>query len=135
MPNRPRSICRFPPCNRKTSDTYCKSHKHHDKSYSNKSSSDPWYNHKIWRGSINKPFGQRGGMRERQLLKVPYCIKCKEEGVIKDITKGGIVDHIIPFRSVPKERQWHYFTDPENHQSLCKTCHNEKSASDRGYYN
>ena len=50
------------------------------------SKSDPWYNLKVWRGNHGKPFGQRGGLREQQLINTPYCEQCK---------RNGITNHVI----------------------------------------
>ena len=118
MPSAPKKLCAYQGCNRKVKKGYCEEHKSFDNSFATKKS-DHWYNLPIWKGNPNKPLGERGGMREAQLLREPYCRTCKEEkGIIKDITgKGaGVADHIIPFRSVPKEQQWEYFTNPDNHQ-------------------
>ena len=93
---------------------------------------DPWYNLPIWKGNPNKPFGSRGGIRESVLMRTPYCEKCKENGIVKEVTgKGlGVADHIIPFRSVAKDMQWAYFTDMNNLQSLCRKCHDSKTGGE-----
>lgn len=131
MPQAPKRICRQAQCQKKTKNTYCEDHKHLNKSWDKKA--DPWYNKPVWKGNPNKPLGQRGGLREAQLLKEPYCEHCKQEGIINDVTgKGqGHVDHIIPFRSVPKMQQWAYFVDQNNHQTLCRK-HNMQKASAQG---
>ena len=36
-----------------------------------------------------------------------------------------MVDHITPFRG-----DWALFIDPANHESLCETCHNRKTAKE-----
>ena len=94
---------------------------------------DPFYNLPIWKGNPNKPLGSRGGLREAQLMSKPYCEMCKEKGIIADLTgKGkGVVDHITPFRSVAKDKQWAYFTDMNNLQSLCRKCHDSKTGGTR----
>lgn len=90
---------------------------------------DPWYNLPIWKGNPNKPLGKRGGLREAQLLSVPYCQECERRGTVKDVTgKGqGVADHIVSFRSVANDMQWSYFTDMNNLQSLCRKCHDRKT--------
>lgn len=129
MPNAPKRICRYQQCHIKTKDTYCDKHKHLSTPFGG-SKTDPWYNKPIWKGNPNKPLGKRGGLREQQLLKVPYCESCKERGIIKDVTGKGEahVDHITPFRSAPKEKQWYYFSNPSNLQTLCKDCHQRKTS-------
>lgn len=131
MPTKPKQICREPTCHRKTKGAYCKEHK--KQSYGFSSDLHPFYNHKIWRGSNpNKPLGQRGGLREMQLREVPYCEKCKEEkGIIKDVSFGGIVDHIVAWKTGETEQErWSLFTDFDNLQTLCVQCHNSKSAKE-----
>lgn len=132
MNERPKSVCRFPPCQNKTDRGYCEKHKHHENKFASRKS-DPWYNLPSWKGNPNKPLGKRGGLREAQLLREPYCRKCKENGIVKDVTgKGqGVADHITPFRSAPTEAaQWDLFRDPDNHQTLCNDCNREKTARD-----
>lgn len=133
MPRKPRKICRWPPCQRKTSGAYCDRHKDKEKAFAG-SKAHPFYNHKIWRGSRpNKPFGQRGGLREKKLMETPYCEQCKENGIYKDITgrRAGVVDHKIRFQSAKsREEQWKLFTDWDNLQSLCTECHAIKTAKE-----
>jgi len=98
--------------------------------FRNKKKSDPWYNLPVWKGNPNKPLGQRGGAREAQLIKQPFCEECSSEGVMNDVTgKGqGHVDHIIAFRSGrSKEHQWQLFLDPNNHKTLCVNHHMSKT--------
>lgn len=131
MPYKPKSICNYPSCGIKTKGRYCERHKEFDTSFANKKT-DKWYNYPIWKGNPNKPIGQRGGLRELQLKKQPYCEHCKNEGVYKDVTNGGVVDHIKPFRSVKDlKEQWQLFIDTDNHQTLCSSCHNKKTATER----
>lgn len=104
-------------------------------------SGDPWYHlskkkaHRIgfsqnWKGNPNKPLGKRGGLREAQLLRQPFCEECKEEGVINDVTgtSQGHVDHVIPFRSGKTlGEQMKLFVDPQNHRTLCESHHMSKT--------
>lgn len=98
------------------------------------SKAHPWYNLPLWKGNPNLPLGQRGGLREKQLLSEPYCRKCKQEkGIVKDVTgkRAGVADHIIPFESgKTKAEKWELFTDFDNLQTLCFSCHNSKSATE-----
>ena len=36
------------------------------------------------------------------------------------------MDHVVPFRG-----DWQLFVDPSNHQSLCKRCHDRKTAMEQ----
>lgn len=130
MPKSPTSICSFGGCQTKVDGKYCAKHKSQANDWANKKA-DPWYNRPIWKGNPNKPLGQRGGLRERQLLNTPYCEACKErDGIINDVTgKGkGVADHIKPFRSAPTtQEQWRLFTDMDNLQTLCRQHHDEKT--------
>jgi len=70
-----------------------------------------WYREQVW---ID--------LRRAQLKKAPYCRMCLERGVK---TKASVADHVIPHagnRSL--------FVDPTNLQSLCRSCHNSKTARD-----
>ena len=128
MPSSPKRICRFAQCQIKTKDTYCDEHKGMEKAYSG-TTTDPWYNKTTWRGTRPyMPLGKRGGLRESQIVRVPYCEECNRNGIIKEVTGKGEahVDHIVPFRSVPETEQWQYFIDPNNHQTLCADCHSRK---------
>lgn len=132
MPSRPKQICRHPVCQRKTKGSYCEEHKQLDTGFT--SEVHPWYQTKRWRGNPNKPLGQRGGLREAQLLSTPYCEMCKKEGRITDVTgKGkGVCDHIIPWGTgKTTAEKWELFTDPSNLQSLCVPCDRIKTAKDK----
>jgi 5-methylcytosine-specific restriction protein A len=52
----------------------------------------------------------------------PLCVKCKEEGRIKG---AEVTDHITPIEDGGARLDWN------NLQSLCHSCHNSKSASER----
>ncbi len=120
-----------------------------EKSYCNRGRSgfrrkkiqDPWYNlskkraesigfSQNWKGNPNKPLGSRGGLREAQILRQPFCEECKEEGVLNDVTgtSQGHVDHVIPFRSGKTLReQMKLFESPDNHRTLCESHHMSKT--------
>lgn len=83
------------------------------------------YSLPLWKGNPNKPLGQRGGIREAQLIKEPFCKHCKEEGLINE---ANVVDHIQDWKTGATEQiQRHLFTSPENLQSLCTSHHNSKT--------
>ena len=56
------------------------------------------------------------------LNKEPLCITCKGKGITKAAT---VRDHIIPIQ------QGGSIWDENNHQSLCKSCHNRKSGKEK----
>nr|WP_211224439.1 HNH endonuclease signature motif containing protein [Eremococcus coleocola] len=49
------------------------------------------------------------------------CEECKKHG---RTTVATVVDHIVPHKGNKK-----LFWDSNNHQSLCESCHNRKTAS------
>lgn len=50
----------------------------------------------------------------------PFCVLCLKEGYSVAAT---VVDHIVPHR-----KNQELFSDPNNWQALCKTCHDLKTA-------
>jgi len=54
------------------------------------------------------------------LAKHPLCEACKRRGVV---TEATVVDHIVPHRGDPQ-----LFWDQSNWASLCKACHDAKTA-------
>ena len=86
----------------------------------------PWYQSKEWRGNPNRKLGERGGIREAQLRRQPNCVECEKEGVINPAT---VVDHKKDWKKGrTKEEKRMLFTNPDNLQSLCHSCHNRKTA-------
>ena len=55
------------------------------------------------------------GYRAQYLRQHPVCVMCRETG---RINSASVVDHIIPHKG-----DYQLFWDKENHQSLCKPCH------------
>ena len=64
--------------------------------------------------------------REGFLRKHPLCVRCLHS-VPPVIVAATVVDHIIPHRG-DKDLFW----DRNNWQSLCKPCHDEKTAREDG---
>jgi 5-methylcytosine-specific restriction protein A len=62
------------------------------------------------------------GMRSTPQLNTQHSC-CAREGRVAIAT---VTDHIVPHRG-DQEMFW----NPENHQSLCESCHNAKSRSER----
>lgn len=48
----------------------------------------------------------------------PECVECGDP--------GDVTDHIIPITGPDDPLFW----DPENHQTLCENCHNQKTAKE-----
>lgn len=60
--------------------------------------------------------------RATQLAKQPLCAACTKQG---RVTAATVCDHITPVRLQGD------FWDSANYQSLCRPCHQAKSASER----
>ena len=75
-----------------------------------KSWSHPWYKRSCW---VN-------GFRIAQLQREPICQYCQRAA-------ATVVDHKIPFIQ-NGVADWELFSSPSNHQSLCKPCHDAKTA-------
>lgn len=64
-------------------------------------------------------------LRAWQLRREPFCAECEASGFHNIIAE--VVDHITPHRGNPA-----LFFDPDNLQSLCKSCHDSKTAREDG---
>lgn len=62
-------------------------------------------------------------LRAQQLCDEPLCRHCKARGVLKFATD---VDHVTPIANGGAE------LDQSNLQSLCHTCHSQKTRSENG---
>lgn len=56
----------------------------------------------------------------RRLIEHPLCVRCLAQG---EVTPATVTDHVRPWRGDGR-----LFWDPANHQSLCKPCHDRKTA-------
>ena len=110
MALKPLRPCRHPGCRELTRDGYCPKHK--PKRAARRSSAEwhGWYSLSIW----------TDGLRPAQLLREPWCRECARRGIR---TRATVVDHVRPHKG-----DWALFTDRDNLQSLCETCHNRKTA-------
>lgn len=128
MPKSPAKRCRQPGCRNKIKgSSYCKDHKGRENTkFRNKNgSTHQWYHTSLWRGNQNKELGDRGGLREQQLMQQPYCAECEKEGSIEQAT---VADHIKPFRREKTEKEmWELFSNINNLQSLCVHHHRVKT--------
>ena len=64
----------------------------------------------------------RDDLRPGQLLREPYCRECAKHGMRVRATD---VDHIEPHKG-----SWKRFTDRDNLQSLCHSCHSRKTLAE-----
>ncbi len=109
LPLRP---CRHPGCGALTREGYCPAHKpRYERGES--SAWHAWYSLPIWTDEL----------RPAQLLREPFCRECARQG---RRVRAEVVDHVVPHRG-----DWGLFVAPSNHQSLCKRCHDAKTAAER----
>ncbi len=110
MALKPLRPCRHPGCPELTREGYCPKHKPAKAPRRTSAEYHGWYNLRVWTDDL----------RPAQLLREPWCRECARRGVR---TRATVVDHITPHRG-----DWQLFVDPANHQSLCKHCHDRKTA-------
>lgn len=112
MALKPLRPCAHAGCREVTRDTWCPRHKPQRKERRSAESVDwhRWYKLPIFAKKL----------RPQQLLREPFCRECARFGLRVPATD---VDHIIPHRG-----DWSLFTDPDNLQSLCHSCHSRKTA-------
>ncbi|WP_330547708.1 HNH endonuclease [Caminicella sporogenes] len=107
-------MCSFPGCPELTEGRYCEKHqKEETKKYNRKRKYKKLYNSSSW---------QR--LRKKVLTKHPLCVECEEKG---RLTPATVVDHIVPHHGNEA-----LFWDEDNLQSLCKSCHDRKTAKEDG---
>lgn len=80
--------------------------------------------HERQRGSAaSRGYGHRWRVyREGYLRAHPFCVLCEREQIVEAST---VVDHEVPHRG-----DYVLMWDPKNHQALCKTHHDRKTATD-----
>ncbi len=113
MALKPLRPCRHPGCSALTREGYCPKHKPAKAPRRISAEYHGWYSLPIWTDAL----------RPAQLLREPFCRVCAARGVR---TRATVVDHIVPHRG-----NWARFTDRGNLQSLCKTCHDRKTAREQ----
>lgn len=118
MAEKPLRPCRHPGCPELTRSGWCARHRpRHQRQQSD--AYHGWYNLPVWTKTL----------RPAQLMREPFCRACAARFPPPDPrhrTRATVVDHIRPFRG-----DWALFVDPANHQSLCKACHDRKTALER----
>lgn len=110
MAMKPLRPCRHPGCRELTRDGYCSKHK--PKRAARRASAEyhAWYSLPVWTDEL----------RPTQLLREPWCRECAKRGIR---TRATVVDHVEPHCG-----DWARFIDRANLQSLCKRCHDRKTA-------
>lgn len=115
MAGKPLRPCKHPGCPEVTREGWCPKHrpKHQRR---DSAAYHSWYQLPVWTRQL----------RPAQLMREPFCRMCAVEYPPEDPrsrTRATVVDHVRPFRG-----DWALFTDPGNHQSLCKRHHDRKTA-------
>lgn len=125
MPSKALKICTHPGCSELSEKRYCEKHRaifeeqskrkreRYDKDRGSPSSRG--YNSK-WRKA-----------RTTYLRHHPLCAECERHGRVVPAT---VVDHVIPHKGDQR-----LFWDMSNWQSLCKSCHDAKTAREDGGFN
>lgn len=119
MAMKPLKLCRHPGCGALTREGYCPKHKPKQAGRRESSQWHDWYRLSIWTKHL----------RPDQLAREPYCRECARKfppGDPRHRTRATDVDHIIPHRGC-----WELFTDPGNLQSLCHSCHSQKTMAEK----
>lgn len=112
MALKPLRPCRHPGCPALAREGYCPQHKPSKAPRRVSAEYHGWYSLPVWTEDL----------RPAQLLREPWCRACAKRGVR---TRATVVDHVTPHRG-----DWALFIDPANHQSLCKSCHDRKTAKE-----
>ncbi len=118
MAEKPLRPCRHPGCAALTRTGWCPRHRPRHQRHQS-AAYHGWYDLPLWTRAL----------RPAQLLREPFCRSCALRYPPDDPrhrTRATVVDHIRPFRG-----DWALFIDPANHQSLCKACHDRKTAAER----
>jgi len=116
MPIKPKRPCSYPGCPELTDGQYCDYHRREEYKKYNRFQRDEFskrfYNSREWKL-----------LRRQKLAKDPLCEQCKREG---RLTPATVVDHIVPMK------EGGACLDIKNLQSLCKRCHDSKTAREDG---
>lgn len=124
MPSAPRKVCRKPGCGKLVENgAYCGQHQI-QKEVQQKAQVKKYDNERgtaASRGYSSRWTRYSKKYREEN----PLCVRCKEKGILK---LGGHVDHIVPV----KDKDDPLFWETSNHQTLCVSCHSEKTAKEDG---
>lgn len=115
MPNKLKTVCRYPGCSKSTRNTWCEEHA--------RESSRP--------RNVQRPTAHARGydhawrrIRNRYIKANPFCEVCDRERN-KIVMRNLEVDHVIPIEQRPDLR-----LDWNNLQTLCRKCHARKTQND-----
>ena len=107
MAMKPLRPCSKPGCGVLTREGYCPAHRPQYRR--NEAAWRRWYSLAVWTDEL----------RPGQLMREPFCRECAKRGVRRRATD---VDHVVDHKG-----DWALFTDPDNLQSLCHSCHSQKT--------
>ena len=115
MPKRVSKPCAYPGCPALTTERHCPAHAKAEQQ-----------RYDLARGTAQERGYTARWQRARRtfLAQHPLCAECERQG---RLTGATVVDHVIPHKG-----DMVLFWDSENWQSLCKTCHDVKTAKEDG---
>lgn len=114
MAMKPLRPCRHPGCSVLVREGYCEAHKPKDRARRSEEA-------QAWRWMYSTDEWTQD-LRPAQLLREPFCRECARRSLRIPATD---VDHVEPHRG-----DWAKFTDRENLQSLCHSCHSRKTMAE-----
>lgn len=114
MASKPLRPCLHPGCTTLVRSSYCDAHRPPESARRSEKSQSyrRWYSLRIWTDEL----------RPQQLAREPFCRECARRGLRVYATD---VDHVVPH-----DGDWSKFTDPDNLQSLCHSCHSAKTIAE-----
>ena len=114
--------CKHPGCGKLVYETYCLQHtrRQDDRRKARARSRDKA------RPSASKRLYDRRWQKYRRVFLIddPFCCRCEQDN---RLVPAAIVDHIEPHKG-----DYDLFWDEDNHQALCKRCHDIKTATEDG---
>lgn len=118
MPIKPKRPCAYPGCPELTAKQYCNKHQRLVASE---------YEQRRGSATSRGYDGRWQKARMTYLLNNPLCVVCETKG---RVTSATVVDHIKPHKG-----NRILFWDESNWQSLCKHCHDRKTAKEMAHVN
>lgn len=115
MPWKPASPCGWPGCRALVQGRYCQAHEPAERRRQDQA-----------RGSASaRGYGRKWqAARADFIRRNPVCVACAARG---EVAAAEVVDHVVPHRGDDK-----LFWRRSNWQSLCKPCHDRKTAAEDG---
>jgi 5-methylcytosine-specific restriction protein A len=113
IPRRPPKPCKHPQCPNLTEGNYCAEHQDEKEYKPRRNPHKKLYSSTRWQE-----------LRRYRLNTQPLCVECLKNN---RYTPATVVDHIKPHRGNEK-----LFYDLKNLQSMCKPCHDRKTAKEDG---